>query len=129
MTAVKVACPQTYDAFIKTSKVFNKTRGQLNIVNASIHKEVVYKASSRVLKHRWIKFSKGKQKKNLSLNDRKFLSHKLEELLRFLKRQVKNLEGKKALWFENYKFELNCATFYREALSTNNSANTPTVGT
>ena len=143
MTAVVVACQQVYDAFIKTSKVLNKaaslqrsaatnlgkllesTQGQLNIVNASIRKDVVDKA----LKHIWAKFNEGKQKKNLSLNDRKFLSHKLEELLRFLKRQLKNLEGKKAFWFENRKFELNRAAFYRETLSTSNSANTPTVGT
>ena len=42
---------------------------------------------------------------------------------------MKNLEGKKAFWFENRKFELNRAAFYRETLSTSNSANTPTVGT
>ena len=53
----------------------------------------------------------------------------MEELLRSLERQVKNLEGKKAFWFENRKFELKRTAFYRETLSTTNSANTPTVGT
>ena len=114
VTAVVVACQQTYDAFIKTSKALNKaaslqrstatnlskllesTQGQLNIVNASIRKDVVDKTSSKALKHLWAKFNEGKQKENLSLNDRKFLNHKLEELLRYLERQVKNLEGKKA---------------------------------
>ena len=57
------------------------------------------------------------------------MSHKLEELLRSLERQMKNLEGKKAFWFENRKFELNRAAFYRETLSASNSVNTPTVGT
>ena len=147
VTAIVVACQQTYDAFIKTSKALNKeaslqrsattnlskllesTQGQLNIVNASIQKDAVDKASNKALKHRWAKFNGSKQKENLSLNDRKFLSHKLEELLRSLERQVKNLEGKKAFWFENRKFELNRAAFYRKTLSTSNSANTPIVRT
>ena len=42
---------------------------------------------------------------------------------------MKNLEGKKAFWFENRKFKLNRAAFYREILSTSNSTSTPTVGT
>ena len=146
VTAVVVACQQTYDAFIKTPKALNKAatlqrsaatnlskllesaHGQLNIVNASIRKDAVDKTSSKALKHLWAKFNEGKQKENLSLNDRKLLSHKLEEVLRSLERQVKNLEGKKAFWFENRKFELNRAAFYREMLSASNSANTPTVG-
>ena len=75
------------------------------------------------------KFNEGKQKENLGLNDCKCLSQKLEELLRSLERQMKNLEGKKAFWFENRKFELNRAAFYRETLSTSNPTNTPTVRT
>ena len=141
--AVVVAYQQTYDAFIKISKALNKvaslqrsvttnlskllesTQGQIHIVNASIRTDAIDTALSKILNHLWAKFNKGKQKENLSLNDRKFLSHKLEELLRSLERQVKNLEGKKAFWFEKRKFELNRVAFYRETLSTN----TPTVGT
>ena len=131
VTAVVVVCQQTYDAFIKTSKALNKvvslqrsavinlskllesTQGQLNTVNASIRKDAVDKAISKALQHLWAKVNEGKQKENLSLNYRKFLSHKLEELFKSLERRVKNLEGKKAFWFENRKFELNRATFYR----------------
>ena len=40
-------------------------------------------------------FNEGRQKENLSLNHRKLLSHKPEELLRSLEQQVKNLEAKK----------------------------------
>ena len=144
VTAVVVACQQTYDAFIKTSKVLNKavslqhsaatnlskllesTQGQLNIVNPQ---GCCRQGLKQGLKAPLGEFNEGKQKENLNLNDRKFLSHKLEERLRFLERQVKNLEGKKAFWFENRKFELNRAAFYRETLSTSNSVNTPTVGT
>ena len=147
VTAIVVACQQTYDAFIKTSKALNmaailqrsaatnlskpleSTQGQPNVVNASIREDTVDNASNKALKHLWVKFNEGKQKENLSLNDRKLLSHKLEELLRSLKKQVKNLEGKKAFWFENRKFGLNRVAFYRETLSTSNSANTPAVGT
>ena len=57
------------------------------------------------------------------------MSYKPEELLKSLEQQVKNLEGKKAFWFENRKFGLTRAAFYRETLSTNKPTNTPTVGT
>ena len=147
VNTVVVTCQQTYDAFIKTSKALNKaaslqrstatnlsklpklTQGQLNIVNASIRKDTVDKAFQKTLKRLWAKFNEGKQKENLSLNDCTFLSHKLEELLRSLEKQVNNLEGKKAFWYENRKFELNRAAFYRETFSTNKPTNTPTVGT
>ena len=90
VTAVVVACQQTYDGFIKTLKALNKaaslqrsaatnlskllesTQGQLNIVNASIRKDAVDKASNKALKHLWAKFNEDKQKENLSLDDRKF---------------------------------------------------------
>ena len=122
VTAVVVACQQTYDALILTSKALNKAaslqrsavdnvkkqieaaRGQLNVVQKTIRKESVDKADAKVLRHLWSKFNEGKQKENLSLDDRKFLRHKLEELLGSLDKQGSNLAAKKAFWLENRRF-------------------------
>ena len=84
---------QTYDTFIQISKALNKTVSLQHSATTNIsklleliRKNAVDNASSTALKQLWTKFNRGKENENLGLKNRKFLSHKLEELLRSLKK-------------------------------------------